>query len=209
MATSNVSMPVRPSYRFLQRLFTAGLSVILVLLAGESVQAQRKNRLVEEVDVIGNRRLSKDDILSHVKTRPGEPYRATRVQHDLQAIRSLGLFNERGTRVTTESGIRGGVVVIFEVHELPLILDVQFEGLPNGIRAAEVARILRNERINVEKGAVDDPVQVRKARYVISRYLASRGWPNIVVEVLEENVTSMSVNLTFVIGFQQRSIPGA
>jgi outer membrane protein assembly factor BamA len=176
------------------------------LVAGDSVQAQRSTRLIEDVDVMGNRRLSKDDILSHVKTRPGEPYRPKRVQRDLQTILSLGLFDERGTRVTTETGVRGGVVVTFEVQELPLILDVQFEGLPESVRATEIERVLHDEHINVVKNAVDNPSQIRRALRAIQSYLASRDWPGAKVTVQQENVTSMSVNLTFVISLSKESI---
>ena len=154
---------------------------------------------MEEVDVIGNRRFSRDDILGHVRTRQGERYRPKQVERDLQAILSLGVFDAKGTRVTTETGRRRGVVVVFEVVELPLILDVRFEGLPNGIPEAEINRALSDERLKVQKGAVDDVVQMRKARFVISRYLASRGWPDAKVAVQQENVSSMNVLLTFVI----------
>jgi outer membrane protein assembly factor BamA len=183
--------------------FTTILSAIVILVASGTLQAQQTRRLVEEVDVIGYRRLAKEDILKNVKTRPGEPYSSKRVQRDLQAILSLGLFNEKGTRVLTETGRRGGVVVIFEVQELPLILDVQFEGLPEGVRATEIERVLHDEHINVVKNAVDDSSQVRQASRAIQSYLASRGWPDAKVTVQQENVTSMSVNLTFVISFSK------
>lgn len=179
------------------------VGAIAILMAGGGVQAQRTSRLVEEVDVIGNRRLSADDIFSHVKSRPGETYQPKQVQRDLQAILSLGLFDRRGTRVTTETGVRGGVVVIFEVEELPVILDVRFEGLPEGTQAAQIRQVLSDAHINVVKGVVDDPDQVRQAMHVIKRYLASRGWPGANVTVQQENVTSMSVNLTFVISFSK------
>jgi hypothetical protein len=36
-------------------------------------QPQPQQRLVENVDIIGNRRLRKDDILYYIQTRPGDP----------------------------------------------------------------------------------------------------------------------------------------
>jgi outer membrane protein insertion porin family len=178
------------------------IGAIVILMASGSLQAQRARRLVEEVGVIGNRRLAKEDIFKHIKTRPGEPYSSKRVQRDLQAILSLGLFEKKGTRVLMETGRRGGVVVIFEVHERPLILDVRFEGLPDGIQADEIRQVLRDAHVNVVKGAVDDPDQVRQAMQVIRRYLASRGWPGATVTVQQENVSAMSASLTFLIASQ-------
>src|SRR5213080_5287155 len=80
-------------------------------------RAQPQQRLVEEVDIIGNRRLRKEDIIYYIQTRPGDPYNPDQVARDLQTILSLNFFDKVGTRVTTEDGPRGGVRIIFEVKE--------------------------------------------------------------------------------------------
>src|SRR5262249_32855164 len=98
------------------------------LLFQAHVTAQQSQQpLVEEVDILGNRRLRKEDILYYIQTRPGDPYNADQVGRDLQTILSLGFFDKVGTRVTTEPAPRGGIRVIFEVKELPIIRDIQFE----------------------------------------------------------------------------------
>jgi outer membrane protein assembly factor BamA len=175
----------------------------MFLSAGATVQSQRASRLVEEVDVMGNRRLTAKEILSHLKTKPGNLYSPGRVQRDLQALLDLGRFDKRGTRVSTETGVRGGVVVIFEVKELPSILGVTFAGL-GGIPEPEVMDALRRERINLTSDEVFDVAQMNRARLVIQRFLARRGRPNVAVDLLTENVTSMSVRLTFVITNEAR-----
>jgi hypothetical protein len=76
--------------------------------------AQAAGRLVEEVDIVGNRRMDKDEILRSIKTRPGEPYSATQVGADLQALFNSRYFDKLVTRVSTEDAPRGGVRVIFE-----------------------------------------------------------------------------------------------
>jgi outer membrane protein assembly factor BamA len=161
-------------------------------------QAQKAAPLVEEVAVIGNRRLTKEDILNHVKTRPGEVFSWDQVQLDLQSVLALGLFDKRQTRVLQESGQRGGVVIIFEVVELPRIVDVRFKGLRH-VKETEIIDALRREHVNLEKDAVDDPAQVREAIRVIRKFLMSRGWANPAVTVLRERLTAQSVSITFVI----------
>src|ERR1700694_5524412 len=111
----------------------AGLSLIIgttsfFLVARTSAQ-QPQPRLVENVDVINNRRLRKDDILYYIQTRPGDTYSEAQVQRDLQTILGLGFFDKVATKVSTEIGPRGGINVIFEVKELPILRDLQFEGL--------------------------------------------------------------------------------
>ena len=146
---------------------------------------------------MGNRRLARKEILSHLKIRAGNPYSASQVERDFQRLLKLGWFDKLATRVMIEDGVRGGVVVTFEVKELPLIVGVTFEGLA-GIKEAEVIDALRRARINLTRDALYDVAQMRGARLVIQRFLILHGRPNAVVDVLTENVTGMSVRLTFV-----------
>ena len=185
---------------FLRRISLVGTAVAVIAVGGlvYGAPAQRSSRLVEGVAVIGYRRLSKEDILKHVKIKPGEVYSWKQVQRDLQSVLALGVFDKRETRVLQETGQRGGVVIIFEVVELPRILEISFKGLRH-IKETEIVDALRREHINLEKDSVDDPVQVRQAIRIIRKFLMSRGWANPSVTVLREMLTSQSVSITFVI----------
>ena len=90
--------------------------------AQQSAESRSRKR-VETVEVVGNRRLSREYILSHIKTRAGETFSAKRSQRDLKEILALGVFDKAKTRIITEQGERDGVVVIFEVVEMPLIFN--------------------------------------------------------------------------------------
>jgi outer membrane protein assembly factor BamA len=92
----------------------------------------------------------------------GSPYSERQVQRDYQAILKLGWFDKVETRVSIEDGLRGGVVVIFEVRELPLILEVKFAGLDT-VPEAVVMKAMRRARINLARDAVYDATQVRRA----------------------------------------------
>jgi hypothetical protein len=155
-------------------------------------------RLVEAVGVMGNRRLSQGEILSWVHTRPGERYSQDQLTRDLNAVLATGYFDKLRTRVNIEDGIRGGVSVIFEVLELPLISEVKFEGLKVFTEAAILDALLK-ETIDVRKGAVYDPARVRSAVRVIRNLLESQGQENAKVEVLNQNITATATVLTFVI----------
>jgi outer membrane protein assembly factor BamA len=154
--------------------------------------------LVEHVDVIGNRRLLKEDILLGVKTKAGDAFSWEQVQRDLQAVLALGLFDKQQTRVLQEPGQRGGVVITFEVVELSRILEIKFKGLRH-IQETEIIDVLRREHVNLEKDAVDDSAQVSQAVRVIRKFLMSRGWANPSVTVEREMLTSHGVSITFVI----------
>ena len=99
----NESEGFEPHMKWCPRLIVlVAIGSLLPMLL--TVQAQRSKRLVEAVEVVGNRRLSAKDILSHIKTRPGEPFSAKQSKLDLQELLALGVFDKMQTRVTMESG---------------------------------------------------------------------------------------------------------
>jgi outer membrane protein insertion porin family len=176
------------------------LSVVIgtaVLFLAEPVRAQQTPpRVVENVDIIGNRRLRKDDIIYYIQTRPGDTYNPDQVARDLQTILSLGFFDKVGTRVTEEVGPRGGVNITFIVVELPIIRDIQFEGLKS-VSESDVLKTFRERRVGVSKEAIEDPVKVRNATRVLKELLAAKGHPNATINVNREQVSATSIAITF------------
>ena len=187
---------------FYRVVLLAAISLVIgigFLSVPAPVRAQQpQQRVVEEVDIIGNRRLRKEDILYYVQTRPGDVYSETRVAGDLQAILSLGFFDKVGTRVTTEDAPRGGIRVIFEVTELPIIRDIQFEGLKS-VPESDVLKTFRERRVGVSKESILDPVKLKNAERVIKELLAAKGHPNAVVSGDVEKVSATSSAITFVV----------
>jgi outer membrane protein insertion porin family len=180
----------------------SGLILIAsVFLAPNRVHAQQPaqqsaQRLVEDVQVSNNRRLRQEDILYWVQVRKGDPYNEQQVQRDLQSILALGFFDKVASRVYTEEGPRGGLVVIFEVKELPIIRDLQFAGI-HSIAESDILKAFRERRVQVSKESIYDPVKVRNAIRVIKELLASKGHPNATVEARTEAVSTTSTALTF------------
>ena len=156
----------------------------------------QQQRLVENVEVIGNRRLRKDDILYYVQTRPGDVYNEESVQRDYQTLLSLTFFDKTATRVLTENGPRGGVNIIFEVKELPIIRDLTFEGLKS-VPESDVLKAFRERRVGVSKESTYDPVKVLNARRVIKELLSAAGHPNATIEERTEEVSATSLAITF------------
>jgi TonB family protein len=166
--------------------------------AGEIGLNDAVGREIETLEIVGNRRFSDQEILHWVKTRPGDVLNVRQVSRDLETILATGYFDKTSTRVISEEGARGGVVIRFEVFELPLISEVKFEGLKDLTESVIFAALLK-ENIDVRKGAVYDPAKVRSAVRVIRNLLESKGQGNANVEVHSENVTTFLVALTFVI----------
>src|SRR5690349_22410521 len=187
------------SYRAFWLFFLSLLAGITAfhVTPGRAQQTQPpQQRIVENVDIIGNRRLRKDDILYYIQTRPGDPYNVEQVQRDYQTLLSLTFFDKTATRVLTENGPRGGVNIIFEVKELPIIRDLTFEGLKS-VAESDVLKAFRERRVGVSKESIYDPVKVRNAMRVIKELLAAGGHPNATVEERTEEVSATSLAITF------------
>ena len=190
-------------YRGLLLIFVSGIVLLHSISAPRPASAQQSQRLVESVDVLDNRRLRKDDILYYVQTRPGDTFNAQQVERDLQAILALGFFDKTATRVYTEEGARGGVNVVFQVKELPIIRDLQFEGLKS-VPESDVLKAFRERRVGVSKESIYDPVKARNAIRVLKELLAAKGHPNATVTQRTDEVSATSTALTFLINEGER-----
>jgi outer membrane protein insertion porin family len=161
-------------------------------------QQPESQKLVEEVNITGNRRNRKEDLLYYVQTRPGDPYNEAQVQRDFRTLMDLGFFSRTESRVLTETGARGGVIVTFEVKELPIIRDLQFEGL-HSVAESDILKAFRERRVGIQKENISDPVKINNAVRVIKELLAAKGHPNATVEVRRDEVSATSEAITFVI----------
>ena len=158
--------------------------------------APAPQRVVESVDIQGNRRLRDEDLLYYIKTRTGDVYDPAALERDLKELLSLNFFDKTATRVLTEDGVRGGVNVIFEVRELPIIRDLVFSG-SKAISESDILKEFREKRVGISKEAVYDPVKARAATRTLREMLAAKGYPNAKVTVQEDEVSATSVAITF------------
>jgi len=155
-----------------------------------------QQQVVESVDIQGNRRLRDEDLLYYVKTRAGDVYDPAALERDLRELLSLNFFDKTATRVLTEDGTHGGVNVIFEVKELPIIRDLVFKGA-GALSESDILKEFREKRIGISKEAVFDPVKTRGAIRTLREMLAAKGYPNAKVTVNTEEVSATSVAVTF------------
>lgn len=181
----------QPQAKFVGFLFLIAFSAIL--FASEIAAQQVK--LVETVDIQGNRRNRDISLLEAIKTRPGDVFDEKQIQKDLQSLLKLDLFDPKHTKVFTEAGQRGGVNVYFQVRELSLISEFNI----TGIREAEKTEIyeMLAKQLNFQTGKPFEPQKVRSAVQIIRQYLAKRGFLSPKINVKEEEISFDKVKITF------------
>ena len=157
-------------------------------------------RLVESVNVLGNRRFTAKEIFGWIKTRAGEPYDEVQLKRDFDAVLRTGQFDKLSTRVFIEDGVRGGVGVYFEVHELPVVGVVSFEGLK--IDPAVIRKAWKDAHIDLETGNPYWDTAGKAAIRIIKQLLDANALDYSAVDLRAEFSTSQTVNLVFVIKTQ-------
>jgi outer membrane protein assembly complex protein YaeT len=94
-------------------------------LAPASAQDAQPSTRVAEVRVQGNKQMTANAVLVHVKTRQGQPYNEDVVKADERRLLETGRFESvLATRTNTDKG----AVVTFTVVERPLVASLRFEG---------------------------------------------------------------------------------
>lgn len=161
-------------------------------------------QIVETVDIQGNRRLRDEDLMYYIRTRPGDVYDEAALERDLRELLSLNFFDKTATRVLTTPGVRGGVNVIFEVREWPIIRDLLFTGM-KAVTESDVLKAFREQRAGISKEAIYDPVKARTGVRILRELLAAKGFPNATVNIKEEQISATSIGITFEVDQGNRS----
>jgi surface antigen-like variable number repeat protein len=161
-----------------------------------NISKKAQGRLIEEIEVIGNRKITKEQILSWTHSRVGEPYDTKTINEDLRAILHSGRIDALQSRVTLEDGMRGGVIIHFEVVELPTIVAVKFSRLKETDQAI-VLNSLVDRQADIRPGAPLDAAKLKIAVRVITDFFESKGWRDIKVDVQTELLSATEVTVTF------------
>jgi outer membrane protein insertion porin family len=181
--------------RMISHLVLRSICAFILLGSAPAVMPQHR-QLVEEVKVVGNRRLTKEEILKHIATRPGDVFVEDRVNREFFELLALGLFDKVTSRLLSENGARGGLVLTFELVELPLIEQVEFTGLPANLPLSELRETLKT-KAKVAKDEVFDKVRGIRAKRLVAEYLESHGLRNAQVDVVFERLETDKVIVKF------------
>jgi outer membrane protein assembly complex protein YaeT len=122
---------------------------------------------VADVRIEGNKQMTANAVLVHVRTRPGQAYSDQVVKDDERRLLETGRFD---SVVATKTPTDKGVVVTFAVVERPLVVSVQFLG----------NKSLKTEDLAKELGfAANDPMSafnVEAGRLAIENKYKNSGY---------------------------------
>jgi len=148
---------------------------------------------VEDVRIVGNRRIQESTILYYVQTKKQDIYNEDQILRDYRSILNTSWFED--AKVKIQQG-EIGVIVIFEVKERPLIRNIEYRGMKS-FKESDVLEKFRDLKVGLTKDSPFDEAKIPKARKALKLLLDLNGRPLGRVEVETEAITAAAVNLIF------------
>jgi outer membrane protein insertion porin family len=169
------------------------LSFFLSCLARPGFAAAQAQRVIEEIDVKGNRRIPKETVLAHVYTRAGDLYDDASLERDLRSVWNTGYFED--VRVEREESTKGWRI-IFYVREKPTIRTIDYKGL-NSVSQSDVLDRYKKIKLGLSIESPYDPAKVIKARVALQELLSEHGRQFADIKVQVEQIPPAAVGITF------------
>jgi outer membrane protein insertion porin family len=187
--------PVKVRHTFLSRaarILTRAMVLVLLAVTAGAALAQTP-QTIDEIRVIGNRRIPKETILARLFTHPGDPYDPISIERDFNSLWNTGYFEDlRIEREDTEKGI---ILNIF-VRERPYIREIDYKGL-NSITQSDILDRFKKEKVDLTADSQYDPTRIKKAESVIKEMEAEHGHQFATIKTEVKTVPPASVQVIF------------
>ena len=169
------------------------LMCLMVLFFISPCLLAQTQQTIEEVRVVGNRRIPESTILYYVQSQPNTIYREDLARRDYRNLLNTKFFEDASLKT-----IQGelGIIVIFEVKERPLIRAIEFEGT-DSFKESDILEKFKDMKVGLSVDSPFDPSKLPKARKAIRVLLGQGGQPLGRVEVKTNRIASSSIRIVF------------
>ncbi len=201
LCSSQGSSPVKikhtsTSCRVRARRRVSRLGSILMALALSicAVTAFAQNTdTIQQIRVIGNRRIPKETILARLFTHVGDTFDQVSIDRDFQSLWNTGYFdNVRIEREDTENGI---ILDIF-VTEKPNIREINYKGLST-VTVSDVLDRFKKQKVGLSVESQYDPAKIKQAETSIKQLLAEHGHQFATIKTEVKTIPPASVQVNF------------
>jgi outer membrane protein insertion porin family len=128
--------PVRikhtPISRAARVLFRLMVVTVLAFTAGAALA--QTPQTIDQIRVIGNRRIPKETVLARMFTHTGDAYDPISIERDFNSLWNTGYFDD--LRIEREDTEKGVILDVF-VREKPTIREINYKGL-NAVSQSDV-----------------------------------------------------------------------
>lgn len=171
----------------------AGAMLLLALAFTAAPAVAQTSQTIDQIRVIGNRRIPKETVLARLFTHPGDSYDPISIERDFNSLWNTGYFeNLRIEREDTEKGI---VLDIF-VREKPTIREINYKGL-NSVSVSDVLDRFKKEKVQVSVESQYDAAKILRATTVLKDLLSEHGHQFATIKLDIKNIPPASVQVNF------------
>jgi outer membrane protein insertion porin family len=192
------SSPVKIKHTSIRRVFgtksLATRAVLLLVMAGSAVAAlAQQSQTIEQIRVIGNRRIPKETVLARLFTHQGDTYDPISIERDFNSLWNTSYFEDlRIEREDTEKGI---ILDIF-VREKPTIREINYKGL-NVVSQSDVLDRFKKQKVGLTVESQYDPTRIKRAETVLKDILSEHGHQFATIKTEVKTIPPASVQVNF------------
>ena len=146
-----------------------------------------------EPQVIGQRRIPKDSILARMSSHQGDPYDASTVERDFNAIWNTGYFEKLQIE---KADTPACVQLVVYVTEKPHIATIEYQGL-NAVTLSDVEERFKKAKVGLVPESQFDETRVMRAVTVLKDLLSEHGHQFAIVTPVYKTIPPSSVGITF------------
>ncbi len=167
----------------------------LLLFCGSSLIAWAQQDVVQQIRVIGNRRIPRETVLARLFTHVGDTYDPATIERDFNSLWNTGYFEN--LQIAREDTPKGVVIDVI-VKEKPTIREINYKGL-NSVSTSDVLDRFKKEHVSLSVESPYDPTRLARAIDVIRALLAEHGHQFATVKPDIKTIPPASVSINFII----------
>ena len=174
------------------RLFSSAVLVLLLAATVGSAFAQQPET-IDQIRVIGNRRIPKETVLARLYVHPGDAYDSALIESSFNSLWNTAYFED--VRIEREDSEKGIILNII-VREKPTIREINYKGL-NAVSNSDVLDRFKKEKVGLTVESQYDPTRIKHAETVIKDLLSEHGHQFATIKTEVKTIPPASVQVNF------------
>ena len=174
----------------MRRFNVTSLTLVFAVLFTAVAYAEPAEKIVKEIEIVNNKIVSEQTILSKLQTKKGEAYSPVTLSDDIKRLYATGLFNDVSADIAE---VEGGLKVTFKVQEKPVLDKI----ILKGNRRIRTRNILAE--MKTRKKEILDRFKLKEDIESIKKLYAKKGYSlaDISYDIQEkENKVTVTINIT-------------
>jgi outer membrane protein insertion porin family len=190
--------PVKITHGFLARVLRnasryARTLLVLGLVCTAMMAVAQQSQTIENIRVIGNRRIPRETVLARMFTHIGDQYDPISLERDFNSLWNTGYFED--LRIEREDSEKGVILNVF-VREKPTIREINYKGL-NVVSQSDVLDRFKKEKVSLSVESQFDPTKVKRAEAVLRELLAEHGHQFATIKTDVKTIPPAQVQINF------------